>query len=520
MRAVRPCAAEFAVVVAVVAVGAQNAVRNRTPLGVAIEIPHELQQARLRQRTLALVHYRMARSCRNAELHDQIQRIAARRRTHGRITKNRQNLLAHTRAVTTQTDLILIHRGIHSRNTVSRADSNCSILRSADRCRGKGRRLRRGMRIVTIDASSMPVVFEHDAFLRAVAVAPCGKWMPRLRELSVNIRNRRRKVGAAAMAADAVLRRRIHVRNWGSRSIQQLRAARRIVVSVARKASVLIHRHVWANALRALRNLVRGHRVNTLLPRGEWIVLVPRIPSDAGIRRGRPCNRGAGCIRRCRADRCDRPRLSHVARQAHRRIRVVHYKKVLLHGIDRLHVRIVAAIALHVPADQLHRRIARRAAAQNRLQIVVRAVQRKFEVKGMNPLQRPLEEILAVHRTAHLQSAIRYVRSRRDRSIVAAKAKIARRAQRRLHLLIYFRRAAIERVIRLRREFLAPQRQVGQARTVNPRVGRVAELARRQRTAHRPRASRSQIVNAQHIFLWRLRRQSRGRDKKQSEDEY
>jgi len=78
------------------------------------------------------------------------------------------------------------------------------------------------------------------------------------------------------------------------------------------------------------------------------------------------------------------------------RVRIVHHQEILLYRIDGLNVRIVTAVALHIAGNQLHRRIARPAAAQTRQQIVVRAIQRQLEIKRMDALQRPMNKILVI----------------------------------------------------------------------------------------------------------------------------
>jgi hypothetical protein len=61
MRTVRPRAPELAVVVAVMAIGAEDANAHGASLPGAIEIEHVRAQAGLRERAAAVVHHRMAR---------------------------------------------------------------------------------------------------------------------------------------------------------------------------------------------------------------------------------------------------------------------------------------------------------------------------------------------------------------------------------------------------------------------------------------------------------------------------
>ena len=68
MRAVGSGAAELAVVIAIVAIAAENSRSHRPRRGRAILIQHVDQQAGLRQRTRAIVRYRMARGRGRGEL--------------------------------------------------------------------------------------------------------------------------------------------------------------------------------------------------------------------------------------------------------------------------------------------------------------------------------------------------------------------------------------------------------------------------------------------------------------------
>ena len=128
VRPVRPGAAEFAIVVAIMTVGAKNARCNRTPRGAAIQIPHELKQAWLRQPTLALGHDRMARFRRDPELRNQIQFIAARRRPYRSVPERCQYLFARARAVAAQTSLVLVEGRIHLRNSIRCTNADRSGL--------------------------------------------------------------------------------------------------------------------------------------------------------------------------------------------------------------------------------------------------------------------------------------------------------------------------------------------------------------------------------------------------------
>jgi len=60
VRPVWPSAAEFAVIITIVAIGAEQVGAHGAPLGVPIDIQHVPKQAWLWQRTVAVVHDRMA----------------------------------------------------------------------------------------------------------------------------------------------------------------------------------------------------------------------------------------------------------------------------------------------------------------------------------------------------------------------------------------------------------------------------------------------------------------------------
>ncbi len=191
VRAVGSGASEFAIVVAIVAVRAENAGAHRAPLRMPVQVPHELQQTWLRQRALALLHHRMARGRCNAELRDKVQRVASIASPYWSIAKDLQRLLPRTRPMATQAGLILIDRRVHCSHTVGRAYSDRAILRGTNRCRCKRRGLHRRVRIVAVDAGRVAVILQHHVFLRAVLVASGGKWMTGLSKLGEDIRNRR-----------------------------------------------------------------------------------------------------------------------------------------------------------------------------------------------------------------------------------------------------------------------------------------------------------------------------------------
>ncbi len=81
--AVGSTAAEFAIVVSIVAVGTEDLVSHGAARGEAVEIQHISHQTGLLKRTIADVSDGMAGSGGCAELQDDVERVAARRCTHG-----------------------------------------------------------------------------------------------------------------------------------------------------------------------------------------------------------------------------------------------------------------------------------------------------------------------------------------------------------------------------------------------------------------------------------------------------
>ncbi len=119
------------------------------------------------------------------------------------------------------------------------------------------------------------------------------------------------------------------------------------------------------HSLGVLGNFVRRRSMDAFFPVSKSIVLTAAA-SVACERAVGSCggNRRAGI---CRGStyRADLVRLRNVARQAHRGVGIVHDQEIQLHRIDAFHVRVMAGIALHVSADQLHCRISRCPAAYN-----------------------------------------------------------------------------------------------------------------------------------------------------------
>lgn len=128
VRPVWASAAEFAVVIAIVAIGAEEACAHWPPLGVSIQIQQVLTQAGLWERTVAVVHDRMARCCRRVELRGYIQRVSRVSRSCRQVAENGGTQLPRAGGVATQADLILTCRWIHDRRPVHRAHSDDALL--------------------------------------------------------------------------------------------------------------------------------------------------------------------------------------------------------------------------------------------------------------------------------------------------------------------------------------------------------------------------------------------------------
>ena len=112
VRSIRPAATEFAIVVAVMAVGTEDPCTERAPLRMSIQIPDKLQQAGLRQGTITVVHHGMTLPRRSVELRDKVQRVSGGSDPRRQVSEDGKNLFARTRTVTTQAGLELICCGI------------------------------------------------------------------------------------------------------------------------------------------------------------------------------------------------------------------------------------------------------------------------------------------------------------------------------------------------------------------------------------------------------------------------
>ena len=130
--------------------------------------------------SIAVMRHRMARRCRRREFRNDVQRIRRRHHSHRRVSVDDQPLLAGARAVAAQTIFILIDRWNERGDAIERADAGRSRLRRTQCRRRRKLQFRiRGVRVVAIHASRMPVVVQHGGFGRIVKVISRGQRMAR-----------------------------------------------------------------------------------------------------------------------------------------------------------------------------------------------------------------------------------------------------------------------------------------------------------------------------------------------------
>ncbi len=125
---VRSGAAEFAIVVGVMAVGTEDLVSHGPARSKSIEIEHIRHQTGLRKGAVADVSDGMARSGGGAELQDDVERIAGGRCTHGKIAVDGPNRFAGAASVTAEAILVLIDDGIDDGNSIVGADTDGVFL--------------------------------------------------------------------------------------------------------------------------------------------------------------------------------------------------------------------------------------------------------------------------------------------------------------------------------------------------------------------------------------------------------
>ena len=167
--------------------------------------------------------------------------------------------------------------------------------------------------------------------------------------------------------------------------------------------------------------------------------------------------------------------------------------------VDRLVVRIVAAAALDVAIDQLHRlRLVGGGAGHHQsFHQAGRVFQGKLQAEGVRRIQ-PLHQA-GRHRLRHRDRTIGNHLPGRDRAIVAAQAQRAAVIDGGLHLDVLRGVAGIELRVVLGRKSLIPQ---GLGSTGVRRMA--VQAGRRHRPSHR-RSCRRKIMHSQHIAGLRKR---------------
>ena len=208
MRSAGSRAAEFAIVVAVVAVRAQNSRAHAPPRGHAVKVQHARPQAGLRKRAGTIMEHRMTGRCGGGEFRNNIQRIGGSRRTYWQITIDGFRKFAGAGAVAAQTIFILVDCRVHHGLAIGCADSRYQGLRWTDGGRGgKGRYPRGRMRIVAINAGNMAVLIQQRALMGNVLAVPGREGMTifRRERFSKDIGGGGRSIRASIVANDARL---------------------------------------------------------------------------------------------------------------------------------------------------------------------------------------------------------------------------------------------------------------------------------------------------------------------------
>jgi hypothetical protein len=136
VRPIRPGAAEFSVVIAVVTIRAKDAHANGSRGVCPIEVQHLSAQAGLSQRALSVVHHRMTGSGRPVKFGNQVQGITTSDNPYRKISVFGSICdLTGTRTVTTQAVLVLIERWVEHGDAVGGADTGYPILRGPEQRR-------------------------------------------------------------------------------------------------------------------------------------------------------------------------------------------------------------------------------------------------------------------------------------------------------------------------------------------------------------------------------------------------
>ncbi len=169
-------AAELAIVVAVVAVGAENLGSHSAIGRDAVKVHHVGPQTGLGIRTAAGVHDRVAGGSGDGKLRNEVQRIARRYRTHREVSIDRLHLFAGTRAVAAKAVFILIDGGRQYAGPIAGVNAGNVLLRDADerRRREDPDRLR-AVSGVAVHAGGVTVVVEQRALGSVVRIGCAGE---------------------------------------------------------------------------------------------------------------------------------------------------------------------------------------------------------------------------------------------------------------------------------------------------------------------------------------------------------
>ena len=428
VRTIRSGAAELAIVVAVVAIGAEVLGAHQPRRRQSLLVQHVHQQARLRQRAASIMSDRMAGGCRRRKFRNDVQRIWCRHHSRRSVSVNDQSLLAGAGAVTTQTSFILIDGRNDRGNAIERADAGRARLRRPNGGRRGKLQFRVGsMRAVAIHTSRMPVVVEQRRLGGIVEVIARRQGMTYLRDLGHDVGNRGRQIRSSAMAGHASLGHGIVRGSRGRGGSQQACRSNRIMRHVARRARIHADGRI-STGVRVRRNLVRSRLVDAVRESCQRI--------DLSLHHA----------------------VRIVTRQTHLRVRTVAHQKVLGNFVDVLNVGVVATGAFDVAVDQLYRSggIGRLALCDQRRNQVRGIFQRQHQTEWVRSRQSGAERIGAIHGSDRGQLPVGRGLSHAHRPVMTTQAQTAGDTQRGLSVAqVGIGRAAVRHVGFLR-QLLVP----------------------------------------------------------------
>ena len=466
--------AGFAIIVAIVAIGAEDLGAHGTALLDAIEVEHVGQQTGLWQRAAPGMHDGMAGGGRNRKLRNQVERIARRDRPHRGVSIDGERLFGRAGTVAAEAVLILIDSRGKRAGSVTGVDAGDVPLRDADQRRRWEYSDRLGpMRAVAVDARGVAVVVKQDVLVGIVLTGRAGhagEGMPDLGRgvlrKHVGVGRHRRDVRAAVVAGNTIL---------FILTAQQRRGPAGVVRRMAGDAGIGGHSGITAEEGLG-RNLVAGGQgMHAGGPIGQRVDLSADLP--AGI----------------------------VAGQAQLTIGAVLHQKVLRYQVFGLHVRIVAGSAFDVAFDQLYRSgwvsgLAIGLERGDQAGIILQGQRQAERMRRLQVAGGVVELVRRAHLSVDGDGAIGHGLPDRHGAVMAAQAMIAVGAEGWLCALVLFGAAAIHRVD-LGGELLVPEAGV------ESRVRRVAVGAGvGTGTGDGRFAARPQIMHA-HDVAGNLRRQ-------------